>query len=264
MATGCGWSLFGFGKSADRNAALTALPIIANEDLVTGNGIAGTGTQMYIREDGVLFGVFSVAETAVSLAFRVKTTNQPDYIRDTIHSKIIGAATPTFLIGRTHYGIRKGESLVADEQNAADKVCALGCMIAEGGSNPNLSEGFPVGGLPPGTIMANFTATMTAISDSWSPVGQCVFSNYVLDATKTYKIVGMAAYGTSAMLARLRYYQGDDKNNAPGCAASTTAQLAQPIFGNLGSFQGLTGIGIQSVCQAADATLLGTLWLVEA
>lgn len=264
MADGCGWSLFCFGSSADRNAALTALPIMLGEDLITGNGNSGTGTQMYIREDGVIIGIASVAETAVSLQMRVKTTNQPDYIRSSKFTKIQTTAYTYPFIGRTHYCVKKGESLVADEQNAGAKLCALGVFLVEGGKNPNISEGFPAGGLPPGTIMAQFVATGTHIADSWGPVMQCVFSNYVLDANKTYKIVGMSAHSATGYAHRLRFYTGADKNNAPGVMGGDTEQISHMIFGDFGSFTGLTGVGIQTVAEAADATTTGTLWLVEA
>jgi hypothetical protein len=261
MADGCGWSLFAFGKSADRNAGLTALPVLLGEDLVTGNGVPGTGTQMYIREDGVIFGVFTVAETAVSLAYRIKTTNQPDYIRDSISTKINTGVTNN-LIGRVHYGVKRGESLVADEQNAADKLCTIGVMIAEGGKNPVIHEG-TAPPLPPGTIMANFTATMTCVTDSWSPVGQAVFSNYVLDTTKKYRIVGAAMYAADGFLGRLRFYTGADKSNAPGVPAGVSAATATKVFGDFGTFEGLTGVGVQAACLAASASMSGTLWLVE-
>jgi hypothetical protein len=262
MADGCGWSLFAFGKSADRNAALTALPIMASEDLITGNGVAGVGTQMYVREDGVIFAIASVAETAVSLQMRVKTTNQPDYIRSSKFTKIQTAVYPQALLGRVHYGIKKGESLVADEQNAGDKLCCLGVFIAEGGKNPSIHEG-TAPPLPAGTIMAQFTATMTHVADSWSPIAQCIFSNYVLDTTKKYKIVGMSAHSATGYAHRLRFYTGADKGNAPGVMGGDTEQISQSIFGDFGSFEGLTGVGIQTVAEAADATTTGTLWLVE-
>jgi hypothetical protein len=263
MADGCGWSLFAFGKSADRNAALTALPIMANEDLVTGSGNSGVGTQLYVREDGNIFAIASVAETAVSLQLRVKTTNQPDYIRSSRCTKIQTAAYQVGFLGRCHYGVKRGESLVADEQNAADKLCCLGIFMAEGGKTPSILESHPVNGLPAGTIMAQFTATMTHVADSWSPIAQCVFSNYVLDTTKKYKIVGMSANSATGYAHRLRFYTGADKANAPGVMGGDTEQISQVLFGDFGTFEGLTGVGIQTVAEAADATTTGTLWLVE-
>jgi len=255
--------MFCFASSAART--LQAIPIAANEDLFTGNGVAGTGTSMYVREDGAIFGVGMVSENAAALVFRMRTTNQPDYVRSDRFTRLQSAAYAGGpAICRINYGLKKGESLTMDNSNGG-AVLDAGCVfIAEGASNPGFTEGFPKEGLPAGTIAATFTATMTHVADSWSPIGQCVFDNYVLDTTKKYKIIGMSAYSATGVAHRLRFYSGDDKANAPGILGGDTAPISMVAFGNFGQFEGLTGVGIQTIAVAADATTSGTLWLVEA
>lgn len=263
MASGCGWSLFCFASTADRNAALTAVPIAANEDLFTGNGIAGTGTSMYVRENATLIGVADVGETAAAVDWRTRTTNQPDYIRSDRFTRLQTAAYAGGpAVCRVNYGLVKGESLTYDNRNGG-AVLNVGCHFIVEGGNPGLKEWQP-DALPPGVIAASFTATMTHVADSWSPIGQCVFNNYVLDTTKKYKIVGMSAYSATGCAHRLRFYSGEDKANAPGVLGGDTAAISHVMFGNFGSFEGLTGVGIQTIAVAADATTSGTLWLVEA
>jgi len=263
-AQGCGWSLFVFGSTADRNAALTALPICANEDLFTGNGIAGTGTGLYVREDSVLAGIGVVSETAAALLWRVRTTNQSDYIRSNRFTRLQTAAySGGPAICPANYGLKKGETLTADLQNGGAVLDALSCIIIEGGA-PSLTEWQPAPKtLPAGVIAATFTATMTHVADSWSPIGQCVFDNYVLDTTKKYKIVGMTAFSATGVAHRLRFYSGDNKANAPGVLGGDTAPISHVMWGDFGTFEGLTGVGIQTVAVAADATTSGTLFLVE-
>lgn len=263
MASGCGWSLFCFASSADRNAALTAVPIAANEDLFTGNGIAGTGTSLYVREDGWLQGIGVTSETAAAVEWRARTTNQSDYIRSDRFTRLQTAAYaggPSFC--RVKYGLKKGESLTADLQNGGAVLDSINCIISEG-KEVQLKE-WDAPELPPGVIAATFTATMTHVADSWSPIGQCVFDNYVLDTTKKYKIVGMSAFSATGCAHRLRFYSGPDKANAPGVNGGDTAPISNVVFGDFGTFEGLTGVGIQTIAVAADATTSGTLWIVEA
>ena len=262
MATGCGWDLVAFASSANR-AALTAVPLALGSELYTADGIPGTGTQVYPKEAGTIFGIGVVSETAAAVEWRVHKTTDANYNRSDRFTKLQTAAYAGGpAICRMNYPIMLGDLLTADILNAGAVLDAVGVFIGKG-KIPEFSETLPPGAMPVNAIPATFTATVTHIADSWSPIARVIFDDYNLKTDKRYKIVGMSAYSATGCLHRLRFYEGPDVGNAPGILGGDTAHISQTVFGNFGSFAGLNGVGIQTVAVAADATTCGTLWLVE-
>ena len=261
MATGCGWDLLVFGTSANR-AALTEVALVLGEDLFTADGVAGTGTRVYPRENGIVSGIGVVSETAAAVEWRFHKTTDANYARSTHFTRLQTAAYAGGpAIAKLNYPVVSGDSLTADILNAGAVLDVVSVFIGKGKA-ASFVEGFPPE-LPTGAIPVTFTATMTHVADSWSPIGQCVLDNYNLKRDKNYKIVGMSAHSATGCAHRLRFYSGPDVGNAPGILGGDTSAIANVCFGDFGTFSGLTGVGIQTVAVGADATTCGTLWIVE-
>lgn len=263
MATGCGWDLLVFGNSANR-AALAAVPLGLGEDLFTADGVAGTGTRVYPRENGIVSGIGLVSETAAAVEWRFHKTTDANYARSTHFTRLQTAAYAGGpAICKLNYAVEAGDSLETDVLNAgAGAVVDAVCVFVGKGKVANFVEGFPPE-LPAGAIPVTFTATMTHVVDSWSPMSQCVLDNYNLKRDKRYKIVGMSAHSATGHAHRLRFYEGPDVGNAPGILGGATSAIASVCFGDFGSFSGLQGVAIQTFANTADATTCGTLWIVE-
>lgn len=257
----CGWDLTCFGTSADRSAGLTALTRTVNEDLFS---YLNTNTGLIPRGFGKIFGIGAVSETAAAAEWRVHHTTDPRWMRSDRYTKLQTAAyeNPP-QICRVNYDVDPDKTIVAELQNGGAVMDCLSLFISRNGQIPEFSENYPTGPFKNQIIPASFTATMTHVADSWSPIAQCVFDNFPLNSKTRYGIAGMSAYSATGLAHRLRFYEGPNKQSGPGILGGDSAAIAQTVFGDFGNFAGLNGVGIQSVAVAADATTCGTLYLYE-
>lgn len=234
--------LVAFGSAADRSAALTNAPILLAETTYPGNGVPGTGTQIYPKQDSYAFAYFSGDETVAAADNRWHTTNDPDWIRWD-NSRL--QTTPWWAsVNRCMYKLGKGEAIEWQNQTgaAAATFSGLAILIAKkpGDEVYDITTPRP-GWLRPGDMFVEATATFTHVADSWAQ-GTITWTNFTLDRTKKYQIVGMMAHSATGWATRLRYTAGPNVDDHPGVptgdSGGTVPQHVM-IYGDFGTFDGM-------------------------
>lgn len=234
--------LIAFGSSADRSgaAALTNLPILLGETTYPGNGVPGTGTQIYPKQDSYMFGFFAGDETAAAVEDRLHTTNDPDWIR--LDNTRLQTTPFWHAIGRCMYKLGKGEAIEVQNTNAGAVFNGVACLIAKKPGDDVYNVNVPPAGwLKPGDMYVEATATFTHVADSWAQ-GVITWTNFTLDRTKKYKIIGMMAHSATGWATRLRYTAGPNVDDHPGVPTGDTGGTVPQhvmIYGDFGEFDGM-------------------------
>ncbi len=253
------WDLFSFGTAADYSAGLVAMAITAGEDIYVGNGAAGTGTIMYINEDGHIFACSGVSEDGALAELRWHKASDPDYNR--FNSFFAGQTemlTLNEMVARLNYPVKRGDSINADATNAAAKFDTCMLWIARGGSSPQLSSQ-PFGAIPANAKWVSITTGHTATADTWTQ-GAVTFENYTLDRDKNYAILASVQHGATLYAYRFAVPAGPWAGYRPGCLGGDSDLLLVPTyFSEPPVFTGLGGLNMQTLCSAGDTATAGAL-----
>lgn len=249
--------LIAFGSAADHSGAnvLTNAVILAGETSYPGNGVPGTGTQIFPKADGMLFGIFTGDETAAQVEGRVHTTNDPDWMR---YDNTRLQTTPfDRAINRMMYPLKKGEAIECQYTNGGAVFSGTALLIAKKPGDEIYCLEPPTGWLKPGDQYVEATATFTHVADTWAQ-GVITWTNFVLDRTKRYQIIGMMAHSATGWACRLRFTNGPNVNDSPGVPMGDTGGTVPQhvmIYGDFGTFDGLNPpLCESSTVSGADAT----------
>jgi len=254
--------LIAFGVSADHSgaAALSNVVILANETTYSGNGAPATGTQIYPKKDGYIFGHFSGDETAAQVEYRLHTTNDPDWMR----ADNTRLQTTPFkdAINRCMYPIKTGEAIEVQNTNGGAVFSGNAILIAKKQGDDIYDIGNPrPGWLKPGDVYVEATATATFIADSWGPGNGATitWTNFTLDRNKKYQIVGMMGHSATGWAARLKFINGPNVDDHPGVplgdSAGTVPQHVM-IYADFGTFDGMNPPLLEaSTVSGADAAV---------
>lgn len=257
---GKSFDLLVFSSSANR-AALTAVPLAAGDAYFTADGVAGTGTRVYVKENGYVGAAMIVSETAACLNNRFHTTNDASWNYPLQASRLQTIKPSPDYFTAVGYPIAKNEQLTAEVLNAGAVLDSVGLFLDKGAG---IARPWPPQGIPQGYMLVMGTCTLTCVADTWTE-GTVVFTNYVLDPDKKYHIAGMAADSASGHFTRLKFLGGENVNDHPGVPTVVTAAGLDQfmLYGDFGSFNGLQGLHIEQLSQAADAAVNLTFLIKE-
>lgn len=253
-----------FGSAAARNG-LTAVPVCAGETAYAANGISGTGTLVFMKEDGWIFNAgWITAAIANSDQFRFHVTTDPDwnYFDNVFAVDQTSAVAPFDMrMARMHYGVRKGEQLTVEcDNNNNNQAEHIGLNIMKGDKPPYYSSQ-PPANLPPGVEIVMATSAHTHTANTWTE-GALTFTNYNLDRNKSYKIWGACVTGATLYWARFAALEGEYRGHYPGLpGADIAAGTFAPFVwsDDFPTFSGLNGINVQNLSSGADTA---TVWAI--
>ena len=253
-----------YHTSAARNG-LTAVAIAAGETAYPANGVAGTGTLVYVKEDGWVFAVGTETAAAANVAAsRFHSTTDPDWLYWTQSPVTAQNATGSGFRARMMncaYGVRKGEQVTAEVNNGNNaQVDSVGVCIAKGSKPPYYSD-IPPANLPPGVMLVYATTAHTNVANTWTE-GPLTFTNYNLDRNKKYRIWGAAVDGATLYWARFAALDGEYRGHYPGLpGADTAAGAIRPFVwsDDFPTFSGLNGMNVQLLSSGADTA---SNWLI--
>lgn len=255
---GKSFDLMIFASSANR-AALTAVPIVTNDEVFTAttNPVGGI-----VRDTGHVGAVMVVSETAAALNFRFHHTKDPswNYPRAITRLQTVQPSYKYFQV--CGYPITKGQTLTCEILNAGAVLDSIGLFIDKGGG---IASPFPENGkLPKGYHLVDATATMTMIADSIAR-GTIVFTDFVTDAAKKYHIAGMATDGATGHFTRIKHLSGENVDDHPGVPCSDTAPGLDGfmLYGDFGTFDGQNLFMLEQLAEAADAVVNATFLIKE-
>lgn len=244
--------LIAFGSADDKSgaAALFQMLMLVGETHYSGNGAPGTATQIYPKQDSVLFGHFTGDETAAAVEYRIHTTNDPDWMR----ADNTRLQTTPFdrAINRCMYPLRTGEAIEAQLTNAGAVFNGIGMLIAKKAGDEIYSFEPPPGWLKPGDKYVEASATFTHVADAWAE-GTITWTNFVLDRNKKYKIVGMMGHSATGWATRLRHVAGPNVNDRPGVPLGDTGGTVPQhvmIYADFGTFDGMN----PPMCQSSTVS----------
>lgn len=258
-----------YGTSAARSG-LTNMNIAAGEVHFPTNGT----NEVYIPTDGWLFraGVSTAEADNILLGWRFHTQTDPDWntlLRlgiveqdDTGYVPVEARMLPV------HYGLRKGETLLAqlDNNNNAQYDFIALCITKNGQRPPHYAATLPPGA-PAGLLLVEATTAHTHTAGSWSR-GQLTFVNYSIDRNKSYRIWGASAEGSTLCFGRLVSQRKEWADACPGIPAGDTgtggANKAPIVFSDdFPVFDGLNGMFVENLSTGADTSSVWHLWIQE-
>jgi len=258
---GKSFDLLVFSSSANR-AALTAVPLAAGDAYFTADGVAGTGTRVYVKDQGHVAAAMIVSETAAAANNRFHTTNDPSWNYPLQASRVQTVKPSPDYFTAVGYPINKNEQLTAETLNGGAQLDSVGLFLDKGAG---IARPWPPQGIPKGYMLVRGTCTLTCVADTWTE-GTVVFSDYVLDPDRKYSIGAMGSDSATGHFTRLKFLGGENVDDHPGVpTVDTAAGLDQfMLYGDFGSFNGLQGLHIEQLSEAADAAVNLTFLIKEA
>jgi hypothetical protein len=251
-------SLVFMGSSADRGAGDVNVPLCTGEITVQASGYG-----FVPKGSGYIRGAFANSETAGMVEAQFHKTTDANWNTLTRTHLQTEQMWPD-LINHLAYPISPKDIIMARGTNAGNVMDLIGlyCDFGGGGEVPS-STPKP---LPPGAILAPWTATFTHIADSVAE-GAIVFdAEFQPEVDTVYKIIGMVAHSATGLGTRLKFVEGPNINDYPGVPTADVpaagARLYTMWYGDFGSFRGITPPRCQTVAVAADASTCGTFILV--
>lgn len=239
------------GTSADRSAADVAIPIAAGETHVSGNGVPGTGTQWYPKDNGAIKGAFVKSETAAMVETWFKKTS--DVNRQKLCSKTIQTdGLLANVINYCNYPIAVGDAIEAAGENAGAVLDVLGLYVAKK-AGEEAPTAYPRAPLPPNAMLVRATGATTLVADTITE-GAIAFDDFTPVRDRVYQILGMAMDGATACASRLKFLEGPNVNDRPGVPAADTSTGLEymMLYGDFGQFKGQNPPWHQTIGVAGD------------
>lgn len=104
------------------------------------------------------------------------------------------------------------------------------------------------------------TGTATLVAGTWTLVVPVY--DYTFDQKRKYKIIGMMAQSATGYAARVQHRSGPNMGERPGVPASDTVALAEPLYGDFGTFEGASPPNFQFLASAGDTAEIVELLVV--
>ena len=246
---GKSFDLMLFANTANR-AALTAVPMVVGETFFVAT-VAPVG--VYVKDDGYVAAVMVVSETAAAVDVRFHQTKDPSWNNPTNIPRLQTVQPTPKNFQPVGYPIIPGQVLSVEIMNAGAVLDSVAMFIDKGAG---IASPIQPAGVPQGYMLVDALATMTMVADQLV-TGTVVFENFVIDPLKKYHIAGMAACAATGHFTRLKYLEGENKDDHPGVPTSDTSPGLDHMmfYGDFGTFNGLNGIQVEQLSEDADATV---------
>lgn len=239
-----------FSVSAARNG-LTSVVVAVGEDLFT---TMETRAALLMPYKGKVIGYSVVSEAIanfVKARFHVKTDDKWNYHGASFARDQTGAFVVSGMM-RPNYPFNKDDKMVLESDNGNNAQVETHILHLSEGNDKILFDPREV---PENCRLVYATGAATLTADAWSNVDTLTFLNYELETKKMYKIWGMACWGATTHVARLKFKAGSpNKDKRPGCEAGDTATPAVYAmhYGDFGQFEGSNPPGAQVLATAGD------------
>jgi len=244
-----------FMESAARDG-LAGVAGAAGENLY-----AVSGDEITIRSDGVIFMAQCVTAAIANFdefQFHKKTDAEWVHSRQFVRDQA-GVMTPNSLM-RLAYPVSKGDVIVAEADNGNNAQIEAVLLWIAYGSSPQLTT--DPAGIPTGARWIQGAGGTAAVAATWTQSTMTYDYNFKND--KKYQVLGMVAHSATGYAVRLKYKGGSSwLGYGAGIPMGDSNILTQPIYGDFGTFEGLTPPDIEVLCSGTDAAQYVDLLIVE-